>query len=323
MLRKFSSALGLVVAIWLLPSLAFCDDAPVGNEPEQPNIISNARIEETPEAKASALAVSYGSPRVVKTLSIDPQEKPSLAPYKQGDVVEIRVDNPKSPTKILSVDFKRQYVSAMTAALTAGGCALALLLILWFVMRANPLLLLIGADNRFSKSKTQLAFWGLTVISVYLGAVVLRICYLGDGFVGGVEIPANLLLLSGFSAFSFGAAKAITASKAKPIVGEPVTLAKANAIDAEPRPDYRSLRQFFDDLVKDDKGNFDLGDTQMILITVIAIVIFTVDGVYFLLSLPYQAYVTLPDVDTTLLSAFGLGQGAYLLKKAAGDPKSN
>jgi hypothetical protein len=33
--------------------------------------------------------------------------------------------------------------------------------------------------------------------------------------------------------------------------------------------------------------------------------------------------VTLPDVDTTILSAFGLGQGAYLAKKALGTSTPN
>jgi hypothetical protein len=35
------------------------------------------------------------------------------------------------------------------------------------------------------------------------------------------------------------------------------------------------------------------------------------------------ATVTLPDVDTTILSAFGLGQGAYLAKKALGTSTPN
>jgi hypothetical protein len=30
-----------------------------------------------------------------------------------------------------------------------------------------------------------------------------------------------------------------------------------------------------------------------------------------------RRHVTFPDVDTTLLSGFGLGQGAYLIKKMA------
>jgi hypothetical protein len=33
----------------------------------------------------------------------------------------------------------------------------------------------------------------------------------------------------------------------------------------------------------------------------------------------YSKLITLPDVDTTILATFGLGQGAYLTKKAVGN----
>jgi hypothetical protein len=36
-------------------------------------------------------------------------------------------------------------------------------------------------------------------------------------------------------------------------------------------------------------------------------------------SVEYSKIVSLPDVDTTLLATFGLGQGAYLTKKAVGN----
>ena len=36
-------------------------------------------------------------------------------------------------------------------------------------------------------------------------------------------------------------------------------------------------------------------------------------------TVSYAKVTNLPDVDTTLLAAFGLGQGAYLTKKAVGD----
>ena len=55
------------------------------------------------------------------------------------------------------------------------------------------------------------------------------------------------------------------------------------------------------DLFRDDLGDIDFGDFQKILITLIAI----------------SGSVSLPDIDTVLLSSFGLGQGAYLVKKMA------
>jgi hypothetical protein len=36
-------------------------------------------------------------------------------------------------------------------------------------------------------------------------------------------------------------------------------------------------------------------------------------------AISLTATTSLPDVDTTILSTFGLGQGAYLAKKAAGN----
>jgi len=71
------------------------------------------------------------------------------------------------------------------------------------------------------------------------------------------------------------------------------------------------------DLVTNDSGQADFGDFQMILITAAAVVIFLLSACYFLGMLSFETNVTLPDIDTTLLSTFGLGQGAYLLKKAA------
>ncbi|PYV71082.1 MAG: hypothetical protein DMG97_17370 [Acidobacteria bacterium] len=56
--------------------------------------------------------------------------------------------------------------------------------------------------------------WFFVLIASYIAAVWLRLRVAGWDFVGGVDIPKNLLLLSGLSALTFGGAKAITASKA-------------------------------------------------------------------------------------------------------------
>ena len=64
-------------------------------------------------------------------------------------------------------------------------------------------------------------------------------------------------------------------------------------------------------------GRADLGDTQMILITLIAIATYVVTCFHQLGNLEIAPQVTLPDIDTYLLASFGIGQGAYLAKKAA------
>lgn len=58
----------------------------------------------------------------------------------------------------------------------------------------------------------------------------------------------------------------------------------------------------------------------MLLVTLTAVAIFLISCFIYLSDLWPKHLITLPDVDTTLLSAFGVGQGAYLLKKAASDP---
>lgn len=55
----------------------------------------------------------------------------------------------------------------------------------------------------------------------------------------------------------------------------------------------------------------------MIVITLAVVGLFLMQSFVFLGRLKLSAQVALPDLDTALLSGFGLGQGAYLIKKAA------
>lgn len=73
------------------------------------------------------------------------------------------------------------------------------------------------------------------------------------------------------------------------------------------------------DLVTDDSNHTDLGDFQMVAITLLAAIIYAISAVEFMDHIEFRRVVTMPDVDATLLSIFGLGQAAYLGKKAAGD----
>jgi hypothetical protein len=56
----------------------------------------------------------------------------------------------------------------------------------------------------------------------------------------------------------------------------------------------------------------------MVVITLLAIGTYLALIFNFLGSTELLKTVDLPNVDTTILAAFGLGQGAYLTKKAAG-----
>jgi hypothetical protein len=57
----------------------------------------------------------------------------------------------------------------------------------------------------------------------------------------------------------------------------------------------------------------------MIIITLLAVISYLIRIVAFLNVVELHTTVTLPDVDTTILATFGLGQGAYLAKKFVSD----
>jgi hypothetical protein len=175
------------------------------------------------------------------------------------------------------------------------------------VTGGRPLAFVIGMDNRYSNSKVQVACWFWIVISTYISAWLFRVWSAGWDYAGMITIPQNLLVLSGLSVITYGGAKAITTAKADAAPG-----AKTAATDAE--------RRFVPNLVQNDAGGFDFGDFQMLVVTMLAVATYLMVFFHFFDAVPFTKAITLPDVDTTILSIFGLGQGAYLAKKAGGDP---
>ncbi|KAA3521060.1 hypothetical protein DXM29_24555 [Agrobacterium tumefaciens] len=77
--------------------------------------------------------------------------------FHSGDVILASVDNVTAPTILRSASIKTVTVARDTAALFIGGSALLLVAVIWILMQANPLKLVLGADNRYSKSQLQLA----------------------------------------------------------------------------------------------------------------------------------------------------------------------
>jgi hypothetical protein len=203
------------------------------------------------------------------------------------------------------------------------GSAFVCLLLYSIFSGFNPRQLVIGEDGRYSNSKFQMAVWFFVLITSYVAALWLRLRSGGWGFLGGVDIPKNLLLLSGLSALTFGGAKAITASKA-PAAAAAVAAARAAAapaamVAALPQKSVAPQPNFFSDLTKNDQGQFDFGDFQMLVVTLIAVATYVALIFNFLGTVEYSKAISLPDVDTTILATFGLGQGAYLAKKAVGE----
>jgi len=189
-----------------------------------------------------------------------------------------------------------------TFFLTLAG----LFLIITIVTGGRPFRLIIGEDGKYSNSKTQMAIWFWIVISTYLAAVYLRLSAAGWDFFGNVNIPTNLLLISGMSAITFGGAKAITTTKAQDKPAD------------KPQQDP-SKASLIKDLTQNDAGQFDLGDVQLLIVTFVAVAMYGTSVFHFLNTIQFLRTVTLPDVDTTILAAFGLGHGAYLTKKAVGN----
>ena len=184
------------------------------------------------------------------------------------------------------------------------ACLLAGAILTWW----HPLQLIIGEDKRYSNSKFQMAIWFYVVIASYVAVLFLRVTELGWDFWGGVNIPSNVLLLSGMSALTFAGAKGITTAKVDSAVAQ-----------GNPNPKPSGTPSFWRDLLQNDVGMFDLGDFQMFVVTLLAVAMYLTSVFHYLGLIQTQSPTTLPDVDTTILATFGLGQGAYLTKKAVGN----
>jgi len=176
----------------------------------------------------------------------------------------------------------------------------------------HPLQLIVGEDGRYSNSKFQMAIWFVVVIATYLATVYLRVTQFGWEFFGGVNIPTNLLLLSGMSALTFGGAKAITTVKVQ-------TATEAG----NPNPKPPGQTNFFKDFVQNDAGKFDIGDFQMLVVTFVAVGMYLTAVFHSLGFIESWKTFELPNVDTNILATFGLGQGAYLTKKAVGEVRTS
>jgi hypothetical protein len=230
---------------------------------------------------------------------------------KVGDLVEYQTDG-KQPASLKAIEIDSEPTDAWTRWLTLVGAA-ALLALFCLLIGIGPDSLILGADNRYSKSKFQLVVWFGVAAVCYMSILWLRFCYSSNWLLGSVTIPTNLLTISGLSALTFGGAKAITQSKENQLAASAAADPQRAARLAKKRNTDESHTLIFD-LVHDDAGSADLGDFQMVFITLLAAVTYLVQFVSYLSALPMHAAVTIPDVDGTMLAIFGLGHGAYLTK---------
>jgi hypothetical protein len=239
----------------------------------------------------------------------DPGLQDSLKGLHRGDHLSVAVQMEDGLPILLAMSVKTVSVSTGFRALVLAVAALAFWLVCFLLSGFHPQRLILGEDGRFSNSKFQTVLWfGLLVVS-YLATLWLRVHEFGGEMLGGVNIPENLLLLSGMSALTFTAAKGITVTKIQ-------NARAAGQVNVKPAA---TAARFWSDLTSNDCNMFDLGDFQMLIMTFLAVGTFLALIFHFLGSLEARAGIYLPDVDTTILASFGLGHGAYLTKKAVGE----
>jgi hypothetical protein len=254
-------------------------------------------------ADQSSLQVQCKDSQPVTISVKKPELKAILQGFSSGDFVNLDYDT-ANELKNLSVATSR--VDGPILLLTLVVTGLLLYGITFLIVRCtgkNLNDIFVGQDKRLSNSKSQMAIWFFVLLVGYISLNFLRAIKGNLGFVGGINIPQNLLLLSGLSALTYGGAKVITQSQ---VNGKPGS-----------KPDAPDKTAGLKDFVTDDDSNTDFGDLQMSFITLLAVVVYLLQLLNFLGTLELHRLVTLPDVDTTILSIFGLSQGAYLAKKAA------
>lgn len=246
------------------------------------------------------------------------QEK--LKDVQVGDVLEMLVTADRTKLSNANPAPVESQPSTGMVWLVMIACGLALVVFAALATGFHPLQLIIGEDNRYSNSQFQVALWFFVGISSYMSALTLRWL---SGQSGIVNIPPHLLLLSGMSALTYGAAKAVAANQTADAKAQAQDAGNPNA-DAAKRAlaaknPANNKPNLFRDLTRNDFGKVDIGDFQMVTVTLVAVGTYLVLLVHFLGTLTRSVAVTLPDVDTTILAAFGLGHGAYLVKKGASE----
>jgi hypothetical protein len=303
-----------------------------------------AQLKSNPDSRPLCQGAAYNLTVAVN----NPALKTRLKQFHLGDHIRVAFDSTSVVQDIDGAAYS--YVSTKYRFSMLLVCFLVPLAIATLMTWGHPFKLIVGLDNRYSNSKLQAALWFWVMLATYLDVLYFRISVAGLDFLGGINIPQNLLLLSGMSAITFTGAKAITTAKvnaananaaadaAAPVnnvaqaaaiaavaQGADVTVLVPPAAPASiPPPDPKNgldngEESFWRDIVQNDLGNFDFGDFQMVIVTLLAICTYLLAVHHYVGAIDLTATTSLPDVDTTILSAFGLGQGAYLAKKAAGN----
>jgi len=194
----------------------------------------------------------------------------------------------------------------------AAVCLIVFLAVLWFVCgtksygsaqgqqadqadqtRRRIWYIFLGTDDRVSTSKVQFALWTLA-----LSYALLVIAFRDAVYPSGTLDPRYLLLF-GFPAAAAVGAKAITEGQV------------AGGIVSKNLPDFKKKTPAtaVQEIVSNDQDDLDLGDTQYLIFTLVALAAFFIAFFHDPTKLP-----VLPDTLVGLTSA---SAAAYVAKKAA------
>jgi len=184
----------------------------------------------------------------------------------------------------------------------------ALWVILGIASSFNLLKLICGVDNTLSTSKFQFVLWTVVIVFSYL---VMFSYHAKSADFSSLGLPQNVLIVMGISATTAVAAKGIAVSNATAAAQASniaVIPGSGNVIVPTAKPSAAGLFQA-------DDGTPDLGKVQLLIWMLIGSCIY--------LTLIHHNLVVakreMPDIDQTLMVLMGLGHGAYLGKKIAGN----
>jgi hypothetical protein len=307
-MRRNEGSLGALALVLIAPIAAFPPTSSAADEAARAPIERWEVRVESFDAVKRELEVSFepadGRPHV--GLQVASPELAQIARRFAGRSAVIEVRKSDKTQELESIAVVLSWGQILWS-LAAGLLFLLVTALLLVGMRLSGLLL--GDDGRYSNSKVQMATWFSVLVSGYVAANVIRGWEGGLSQLGGIDIPSNLLLLSGLSALTFAAAKGIRQSK------EDAAVAQGRAPSAALPP---GSARFFANLATDNLGRVDIADFQMIVVTILAVGVYAGRLWDFLGAVKLGPTVSLPDVDSTILATFGLGQGAYLGKKYLG-----
>ena len=159
--------------------------------------------------------------------------------------------------------------------------------------KASPFwYVVLGTDNRVSTSKLQFALWTLAL------AYALLVIAFHDAVYPPGSLDPRYLLLIGFPAGAAVSAKAITTGQ----------INNGNSSKTTISAKGKSIGTAISEIVSNDQGDLDLGDTQYFVFNLVALTAFFIAFFHNPTSLP-----VLPDTLVGLTSA---SAAAYVAKKA-------